>query len=582
MPKRAAHPSITTLLIVLSLMVSLAGCAPHAERDRLRRAEALMESDAKAARALLDSIDASTLGGRDRADHAWLSVQADYKNYVPLTTDSLALVATAYYGTPRLKNYRAAMAWYTLGCCYTDMSRPEEAFGAYLKARHCFPTTQNRYYSLCEQNIGKCYLDRCLYDDAIESFTHSRDVSVAIGDSAQIAWCDFFMGRCYLCKYDFNIADSLFHLATTNPFAVPSIYLNTWPHEAQIAIFRDNDYERARVLSLQYIDGINNPSICGSSYLLIGDIFARSLQTDSATFYYRKAMQCDNGIYTLREAINKLLRQQLPQQNKETLFALFDTLSVLNDSLCAARNQVEVINLANDFQYQLNEANLTHHYLIIIFLCIIAALLLISWVQYQSNHHKSQYIKVNNQLKMAQIHEHEQKAELERRKAEARDYQIQYQDALSQMKEMEAKICELPTISSEKHISDIGQSRSQILERYKDIANICCCQFKNGLSWRLAAQYLHGGKSSLSQNERRVIRYDLAICFKSLFDIVAKEGKKVNFNEKAVLACSLLGMDSEEIEEILDINSSTIRVQKHRLREKLPEDLFQSLFQQQY
>ena len=120
MPKRAAHPSITALLITLALIVSMVSCAPPAERDRLRRAEALMESDAKAASAALDSIRPTALRGEARARYALLRTQADYKNYVPLTTDSLALIATEYYGLPHNKDYHAAMAWYCLGTCYSS------------------------------------------------------------------------------------------------------------------------------------------------------------------------------------------------------------------------------------------------------------------------------------------------------------------------------------------------------------------------------------------------------------------------------------------------------------------------------
>ena len=81
------------------------------------------------------------------------------------------------------------MAWYTLGCAYDDMHRTEDAFAAYLKAKKLFPTTANRYYSLCEQNIGKCYLGRNMnngtYTLTAEQIADIvRDIRTTFGDVA--------------------------------------------------------------------------------------------------------------------------------------------------------------------------------------------------------------------------------------------------------------------------------------------------------------------------------------------------------------------------------------------------------------
>ena len=199
--------------VLLTFAWLLASCGKTSGvRVALARAERLMETNPHAARALLDSLMPNSsspiphFSKRDAADWAWLKVQTDYKCYIPLTTDTLARFATDYYDSLRRPDFHAAMAWYTLGCCYTDLKRTEEAFSAYLKARRLFPATANRYYALCEQNIGKCYLDRNMKDEAIHAFQRCRQSSVSMGDSAEIAWSDFFLGRCYLYKEEYAIA----------------------------------------------------------------------------------------------------------------------------------------------------------------------------------------------------------------------------------------------------------------------------------------------------------------------------------------------------------------------------------------
>ena len=139
--------NVLSILALLLMVSSLTSCRDTSCRDALQRAEALMESDPHAARALLDSLNLQSsifnLQSKDVADWAWLKTQADYKCYVPLTTDSLARIATDYYGTPRRKNYHAAMAWYTLGCVYTEMDDDSKAVDAYLTAQELFPDSVN-------------------------------------------------------------------------------------------------------------------------------------------------------------------------------------------------------------------------------------------------------------------------------------------------------------------------------------------------------------------------------------------------------------------------------------------------------
>ncbi len=100
------------------LALSVSSYRDAGVRDALLRAKALMETDPHAARALLDSIASPNppLKGRasestglpsfrrgkeEAALYALLRTQADYKCRVRLTSDSLPLIATNYYGTRR-------------------------------------------------------------------------------------------------------------------------------------------------------------------------------------------------------------------------------------------------------------------------------------------------------------------------------------------------------------------------------------------------------------------------------------------------------------------------------------------------
>lgn len=172
------------LLLPLLAAVLLTSCTRHsAAWPQLLEAEKLLDTDLPAAAALIDSLDAAPLQGEEAALYAILQTQADYKRYRPLTSDSLPRLAAAYYGTPRRRSCRAAMAWYTLGCCYTERHDDPAAIDAYLKAKDCFPDTTIRYYALTEQNLGEHYLNRLMCDEAARELRACRQHFVALADT---------------------------------------------------------------------------------------------------------------------------------------------------------------------------------------------------------------------------------------------------------------------------------------------------------------------------------------------------------------------------------------------------------------
>ena len=108
------------------------GCSGRRYIPQLESLEAQVDSVPHLVSQALDSMPSRRFRGEARALYALLRTQADYKSFVPITSDSLIRYATDYYNTDR-KNYRSAMAWYSLGCVYSDMKNDASAVDAYLK-----------------------------------------------------------------------------------------------------------------------------------------------------------------------------------------------------------------------------------------------------------------------------------------------------------------------------------------------------------------------------------------------------------------------------------------------------------------
>ena len=128
------------------------GCGGRRYMPQLERLETQVDSVPHLVAQALDSMPSRRFRGEPRALYALLRTQADYKSFVPITSDSLIRYATDYYDGNRKSN-RAAMAWYSLGCVYSEMKDDAAAIEAYLRAQSLFPDTTVRYYWLCNCHI---------------------------------------------------------------------------------------------------------------------------------------------------------------------------------------------------------------------------------------------------------------------------------------------------------------------------------------------------------------------------------------------------------------------------------------------
>ena len=107
---------LRTVIYSLLLATLCMGCGGHGRMRQLERLEAQLDSVPHLVQQGLDSIPFASLSDEERALYAILRTQADYKCYVPLTTDTLIRYATGYYNSNR-KSYRTAMAWFVLSLC---------------------------------------------------------------------------------------------------------------------------------------------------------------------------------------------------------------------------------------------------------------------------------------------------------------------------------------------------------------------------------------------------------------------------------------------------------------------------------
>jgi hypothetical protein len=378
--KRPVTP--VPLLLLLLLLATLSSCRRDAAfHDALVRAEALMETDPQQARAVLAEIEDSILKIEDypaeeagqktgknfqfsifnlqskkaAADFAWIRTQADYKCDIPLTTDSLARIATDYYSTPRRKNYHAAMAWYTLGCTYMDMQEDLQSIDAFLKAKPLFPDTLNRYYTLCLQNLGKLYTGHYMFSEADRYLRDFNRLCALRNDSALMAHADYLLGKSLMWASRFDEANARFDAVSRNRFTTPRYRHRVMFQKAKIYLHHKHDCDSALHFINAYLSGTSDDPFAGLS--VKGDIFCARGEQDSAYVCYKAAASDVAELNTQCNAYRHLAElSSLLKKTDEPIHEYTEKYAVLLDSVFKQAQRDEINTLIRRQEAQLQAA----------------------------------------------------------------------------------------------------------------------------------------------------------------------------------------------------------------------------------
>ena len=224
------------LVLTAMVMTMAAGCRRPAE-PRLAVADSLMATQPDSAFALLKAIDSRELNGDDQAYFALLYTAAQYKNYDPITSDSLIDIAVGHYRSSddydkwlrsmifkgaaleETGDRLGAIEWYKKAEAATDSTDYEnlgyvnmrlgrlymesyienhEDIEKYKNALRYYRLSGNRKYELtCLGAVGALYRGFDM-DSAYAYIDKSVRLSRELGDSANVYYHLGLLARAYL------------------------------------------------------------------------------------------------------------------------------------------------------------------------------------------------------------------------------------------------------------------------------------------------------------------------------------------------------------------------------------------------
>ena len=564
--------SLRHLLLALPLLAALlcTSCQRHsAVWPQLLEAEALLDTDLPAAASLLDSLDAAPLRGEDAALYAILKTQADYKRYVPLTSDSLPRLATAYYGTPYRKNYHAAMAWYSLGCCYLDQRSDMEAIDAFLKAKSLYPDTLSRYYALCEQQLGKLYMVHHLYAQSLNEYTSYKHAAVQNGDPKLMAMADYYCSLANIRVKRFEEAKSLL-MPLTDTTSLKFRYYNDVFLQLGKTEYLMNNLEESKAYLNRYIRGEQDPTSLGVAYLFMGKIFFDTQRFDSAQYYCARALQCDNDLGTQCEA-NKILSYTNQLVKGDTVsFDYAANYTILLDSIYRQSNKSEIASIQSSHTLELQAQSQKIKRQRFIFLTLLAAVLLLSAgaMALLSYHRRKEkrYIAYSEKMRESICEQIKVQVDSETEEDESDDG------------EEGMAVCP----AEEKVVQDVSEESFDPLVFALREERIQCCREQFSKSeWDIYLRKKHAAilrGEYMRADDQEIFREYVSKLFSGITLELIHESKKMNGEYLFICQLSMLGLSGKAIGHCISATSHSVYCRKTRIKERLNEEWSRHIF----
>lgn len=606
-------------IIVLSIAITiiLAACSKKENASilltELAQAEAVMYDQPDSALKILQNMQVPTISQKlQHATWALLMTQAKYKMFIK-QTDSLVNIAYSYF-MKREDAQRKALVLYLKGGICHENKDIEEAQKFFLEAANYAEQTND--YQLCyltNNQLGYIYVLRSYKEYALNTFKKTYQYALKSDNSEYITSSLTNLGRAYSIQNEFNLAIECYKktieiakknhnirkvIAASNELA--GVYTET------------KDYGQALYYVKQAINSNSIGVIKGQINLVIGDIYSRTGQIDSAYYYLNEIIVFEENPRTLNKACRILYDLSKKEQKyKEASFYSDKLLNGLDSLYSSHRsqelaqmqekyNQQKIINEKNRLKIEKDENTRNALFVLILLVCAIATLIYI----YQHKLRKKEHIiqKKEEDLRRNTMKISENGLLIKRN-------QLRMEELMAQIdanKDIQEQLEELNKTYSEIQLqNEVLARENQILqiniEQYSSSLNAQSEELKKLNELTEESQRLHDREKTLSNQLVKntkilnnlitepkyidVVQWkEIEEAINTIFDnFTERLSKKVpSLTEYELHLCCLLKlkMSNANIAIALGISPASVSKQKFRLKERITqkEDAFKENF----
>ncbi len=305
---------------------------------------------------LLEQIEnKENLSRKDKAHYYLLLTEAEDKTYVTHTTDSLISIAADYYEkTDDLG--RKAKAWYYKGRINQDLGHPLKAQEYYLKAlRDEEKIEDHALLGRIHNHIGMLYAYQKVYEKALPFQKKAVENFHLLSDSTGQVFVLRDLGRTFLMlgHQDSAIICNQKAIALMRKRIIPSVYTEL----AGFYIDRQR-LEEAHGLLRTSLQNVAKPQAKYPVYLVLGELYKKSGQIDSACFYLQACINSAPLPETRAGGLFHLKEIALEKGQWEQAALLSKQYELLKDSIEQGKNAESIRNVQAFYSYNEIEQDL--------------------------------------------------------------------------------------------------------------------------------------------------------------------------------------------------------------------------------
>ena len=347
--------NIVFLLILIPIIWISCDGMGHPVID-FQKVEDLMPQHPDSALMLLEQIEnKENLSRKDKAHYYLLLTEAEDKTYVTHTTDSLISIAADYYEkTDDLG--RKAKAWYYKGRINQDLGHPLKAQEYYLKAlRDEEKIEDHALLGRIHNHIGMLYAYQKVYEKALPFQKKAVENFHLINDSTGQVFALRDLGRTFLMLglQDSSIICNQKAIALMRKRIIPSVYTEL----AGLYIDRQR-MEEAHGLLRTSLQNVAKPQAKYPVYLVLGELYKKSGQIDSARFYLQACINSAPLPETRAGGLFHLKEIALEKGQWEQAALLSKQYELLKDSIEQGKNAESIRNVQAFYSYNEIEQDL--------------------------------------------------------------------------------------------------------------------------------------------------------------------------------------------------------------------------------
>lgn len=408
---------IYAIIILYSILIIL-GCNGNKTTNKLmpelEQAEKVMFDHPDSALHLLESMEIPS-SQTDKENHAlWclLVTQAQYKQALKISSDSLVRIAYDYYKPTNNARRKAMSALYMGGLNY-NLGNIEESIRFYLEAKTEMEKTNDyKLGYLIMSGLGRIYLYRNLIEYAFEACQSAYNYSVKDSNLRYQMVSLQYLARCYCLLNNLDKAEQVYEQSAELALELKNndFYAVVQQELALVYIAQKRFYE-----SLEVVQTLQPSS---QTYLLRGQIYLCLSKTDSALYYLKKSLRTDN-VYTKRSVYKTLYQLSCDSEFNIYMKEFCDSLLFYTDSVMSLDKGKEIIAYKEKYDHQkliteqqrlkLEKAD-AQRMMFIITICLIVVIAVVAYLYQKRLVRKETTIrKQSEQLQdyMLQLHEYE-------------------------------------------------------------------------------------------------------------------------------------------------------------------------------